>query len=292
MLQHSESGVTGGEWTRREIEARLGVSTVVFRQPPYPNPLSAREISTIRETGITRIEITGIRSPQGFDFGSRSQISEIKTACRNEGVSVVSVHGPSLSYDSEDETERQLAVANGVIATKVAEEFEAGVIVFHFGTNKCAERSVSEVIQQTEGSAVKLAVENGKDLKDYMGIVDRIGSDRFGMVVDIGHTRDTEGINPFTKVNAARNTMAQCGNRLIHLHLHDFDKTDHLAPLDGKIQWEEIFKAFRDIHYTGLFMFEAAWRGPKRTLDPDYVLGKMAEFPSEFIKIVNASKSP
>ena len=71
------------------------------------------------------------------------------------------------------------------------------------------------------------------------------------MIVDIGHTRDADGVNPFTTPEAARRTMAFCGNRLIHLHLHDFRETDHLAPMDGDIEWGEIFEAFRDIDYKG-----------------------------------------
>ena len=288
MTQQSENEQRT-TWTAEEIAARLGASTVAFRAPPYPRPIGAREIAAMREAGLTRIEVTGIRSPQGFDFNDRAQLAEVKAACRNEGVEVVSVHGPSRDYASEDEDERREAVQVAVNAARVADDLGAGVIVFHFGTDERAERSVIDVLEQTEGSTLRLAVENGKDLRDFADVVDRVGSDRFGMIVDIGHTRDADGVNPFTKPEAARRTMAQCGDRLIHLHLHDFRETDHLAPMDGDIEWAEIFEAFRDIDYQGQLMFESAWGDTARTLAPEYVLAKTAAFPQNFIERYGAA---
>ena len=283
MTQQSENG-RRAPWTAEEIEARLGASTVAFRVPPYPRPIGAPEIAVMRKAGLTRIEVTGIRSPHGFDFWDRAQLAEVRAACRNEGVSVVSVHGPNGGYASEDDDERRAAVRRAVTAARVAEELGAGVMVFHFGTDERAERSVVDVLEQTEGSTLRLAVENGKDLGEFADIVDRVGSDRFGMIVDIGHTRDADGVNPFTKPEAARRTMAYCGGRLIHLHLHDFRETDHLAPMDGDIEWGEIFGAFRDIDYKGQLMFESAWRDTARTLDPEYVLARTAAFPRSFVE--------
>ena len=272
----------GTDWTAEEIEARLGASTVAFRTPPYPRPIGAPEIAAVREAGLKRIEVTGIRSPHGFDFWDRGQIAEVQAACRNEGIEIVSVHGPNRPYAAADEEKRRAGVRDAVTATRVAEELGAGVIVFHFGTDERAERSVVDVLEQTEGSTIRLAVENGKDLRDFADIVDRVGSDRFGMIVDVGHTRDEDGANPLTKLEAARQTMAFCGDRLIHLHLHDFRETDHLAPMDGDLQWAEVFEAFRDIDYQGLFMFESAWADTTRRIEPGYVLAKTAAFPQMF----------
>ena len=60
---------------------------------------------------------------------------------------------------------------------------------------------------------------------------------------------------------------------------------DHFSPLDGAIQWDEIFAAFRDIDYKGWFMFEAAYPpGQRGEVDPDYVLDKVGAFPRGFIE--------
>ena len=133
-----------------------------------------------------------------------------------------------------------------------------------------------------EGAAVVVC-----DVNAALGkaVVDEIGSDRFGMVVDVGHTRDEDGINPFIKPDRARETLAQCGPRLIHLHLHDFLERDHIAPMDGNLQWAEVFGALKDIDYQGYYMFEAAYPpGARGEVAPEYVLDKVAGFPQGFVE--------
>ena len=118
-----------------------------------------------------------------------------------------------------------------------------------------------------------------------MALVDRVGSEQFGMTVDIGHARDSDGINPFIKREVARRTMAQCERRLFHLHLHDFTDGDHIAPFLGRIEWEEVFAALADTDYAGSYMFEA---GPFRKkyingdIPPSEVLRRTAAFPPTF----------
>ena len=232
--------------------------------------------------GITRIELCGIRSPEHFDFGSPQQAADVVRECREQGVEIVSAHGPTVAYASKDEDERQAAVKDAAHAARVAEDMGASVMVCHFGTTEESKRTIADMLEELEGTTIRLANENGEDLRDYMAVVDEIGSDRFGMVVDVGHTRDEDGINPFIKPDRARETLAQCGPRLIHLHLHDFLERDHIAPMDGNLQWAEVFGALKDIDYQGFFMFEALFPPDKMENRPDYVLAKTAAFPQAF----------
>ena len=165
-----------------------------------------------------------------------------------------------------------------MLAATVAEELGASVFVAHFGFNNYSEKTVSEILDSLQGTSIKLPVENGQDLRNFMEFVDRIGSDRLGITVDIDHTRDEDGINPFTKKDRARKTLAQCGSRLFHVHLHDFIDRDHYAPLTGDIQWDELFAAFADIDYEGEFMFEAAHPSPEEVIE------KTAAFPMSFVE--------
>ena len=268
------------QWTAQEIEERLACSTIVF---PRDRLLRAEDISKMREFGITRIEICALGTPGHLDLHDRAHISEIVSECENQGVSIVSMHSPGFLYFSEEEDNRKNAVAEGVFAAKVAEEMGAGVMVCHFRTDEPSEKSVTEMLDQLEGHSIKLGIENGRDLADYTAFVDKIASDRFGMVVDIGHTRGEDEVNPFVKKERARENMAQCGKRLIHLHLHDWVDGDHFSPLDGTIEWAEVFAAFKDIDYQGVLMFEAAYHPEKRELSPEYVLGKVASFPEAFV---------
>ena len=287
-------------WTSQEIRERLGISTGAFKTL---GPIGAKEIAAIREAGITRIEINGLdrsNTPTpAFDFHNPSQASEILTECQKQGVSIVSVHaagGPTPGhgagcpvYDSQDEEERKAAVRQAVLYAKVAEELGASVLVGHFfGVAEQSEKTVTELLEQLHDSSLKLTVENGLgDLRDFMAFVDKIGSDSFGMVVDTGHTRDSDGVNPFTKKERAGQTMAQCGERLFHLHLNDFTNGNKIAPFDGNIHWGEVFAALKDIDYKGTFMFEVSpfrKQSINGDIPPKEVLRKVAAFPKTFVE--------
>lgn len=267
-------------YTADEIAERLGATTGAFLDDEAP--LGARQIAAIRAAGITRVEVCGIGSPKHFDFGNSQQVADVVRECREQGVEIVSFHGPTVEYAAADEEERGAAVGEAAAAARVAEEMGATVMVCHFGISEESKRTIIDMLEELEGSTIRLANENGQDLRDYMAVVDEVGSDRFGMVVDVGHTRDEDGVNPFIKPDRARETLAQCGPRLIHLHLHDFLDRDHIAPMDGNLQWAEVFGALKDIDYQGEFMFEALLT-PEGSMDrPEYVLAKTAAFPQSF----------
>lgn len=269
------NGSSGLRLTEDGIREKLGFSTIAM---PGDVAVGAREIAMIRAAGITRVEICGLHHPTHYDYHDRAQVSEIMAECEKQGVAVVAVHGPGLPYNCPYEEVRQAVVREAVASARVAEEMGATVFVAHFGTDDLAERTVTEVLEQLDGSSVALTVENGNDLRDFTTLVDRVGSDRFGMVVDIGHTRDEDGVNPFIKNERARETIALCEHRLLHLHLHDFVEGDHYPPFDGAVQWDELLRGLCDINYSGEIMFEAI----ARTSLED-TLTKTAAFPREFV---------
>ena len=280
------------QWTAQEIRERLGTSTVLF---PRDRLLQAEDIARVREAGIKHMEIIPHfpameYSPGHMDFDNQAHLSEIVSECEKQGVQFVSMHSPNYLYHSEDEAERKNAVAEGVRAAKVAADMGAGIMVCHFQIDEPSEKSANEMLAQLDGYSFKLAIEDlDKSIADYVAFVDRIGSDRLGMVIDIGHTMDDDGVNPFTHVDRARKRMALCGKRLISLHLHDYqygrgDGGDHASPLDGSIEWAEVFAAFKDIDYQGVLMFESAHPPDTTELSTDYVLGKVGTFPEAFVE--------
>ena len=278
------------EWTYEEIEARLGSSTILF---PRDRLLQSKDLEKLRKVGISRIEVCGLGNPGHLGVNDQQYLSWMRLECEKQDISVVSTHCPGYLFNSDNENNRKKAVAEGIRAAKVSEELGAGVMVCHFQPEEPSEKSVNEMLDQLKGHSIKLAIENGQNLAHYTAFVDKVGSDQFGMVVDIGHTRDKDQVNPFIKKNRARETMMLCGNRLIHLHLHDWIGIDHFSPLDGEMQWEEIFGALKDIDYKGWFMFEAAYppgrRGEIKSLGPssadsDYVLDRVATFPKGFVE--------
>jgi len=260
--------------TAEEIQQRLGLSSVAM---PGSERFGARQVAMIREAGMSRIEICGLHPPTHYDYHDTAQVSEIKAECDKQGISIVAVHGPGLPYDCPYEEVRRAVVKEAIVSARVAEDMGASIYVGHLGINERSERTVCEMLDALRGSKIKLTVENGQDLKVFADFVDLIGSDRFGMTVDIGHTRDPDGVNPFIRKGRARETMALCEHRLFHVHLHDFIDADHYPPFDGDIQWDEIFSVLQHSNYAGEFMFEAAAR-----VSLEDTLKKTAAFPEEF----------
>ena len=156
-----------------EIAGRLGTTTGVFFGEE--TPLGAREIAAVRAAGISRIEVCGIGSPRHFDYGNPQQAEDVVRECREQGVEIVSTHGPSVEYAATDEDERAAAVKEAAAAARVAESMGASVMVCHFGVSEESKRTIVDMLEELEGSSIKLANENGVDLRDYMAVVDEVG---------------------------------------------------------------------------------------------------------------------
>jgi sugar phosphate isomerase/epimerase len=267
-------------YTAREISDRLGISTAVYQK----EPLGARHIAAIRAAGINHIELTMI--PQRFDIHNRTQVSEILGECRRQKVAIVSVHGNlQRRYNDPDDEKRQAAATHLLDEIRFAEKAGARILVAHFGTNDQSRKTVTELLEKTRDLNIRLTVENMRGgLKPYAAIVDKIGSNRFGLTVDIGHIRDTDGINPLTKQDRAGEVFARGGRRVWHLHLHDTfrlkTRPDHRAPMhpDGIIEWGEVFAAIKAIDYRGFFLFEDG-----RGENPEQWVRLAAAFPKNFV---------
>lgn len=267
-------------YTAREIAARLGISMAVYQK----ERLGARHVAAVRAAGISRIELTMI--PQRFDIHDRAQVSEVLRECRRQKVTVVSVHGNlQRKYNDPDDEKRSAAAAHLLDEIRFAEEAGAGILVAHFGTNDQSRKTVTELLEKTRDLRIRLTVENMRgSLRPYAAFVDKIGSKRFGMTVDIGHIRDADGANPLIKQGRAGEVFAQGGRRVWHLHLHETfrlkTKPDHRPPMhpDGIIEWGEVFAALKAINYRGVFLFEDG-----RGEEPGQWIRQVAAFPKNFV---------
>jgi sugar phosphate isomerase/epimerase len=246
--------------------------------------LGARHIAAVRAAGIRHIELTMI--PGRIDIRDRAQVSEILAECRRQEVSIVSIHGNlQRRYNHPDDEKRREAAAHLLDEIRFAERIGAGIVVAHFGTNDQSRKTVTELLEKTKDMRIRLTVENMRGgLKPYAAFVDKIGSDRFGMTVDIGHIRDADGVNPMVKKGRPGDVLAQGGRRIRHLHLHDtFDlktRPDHRAPMhpDGIIEWGEVFAAIKAIDYRGIFLFEDG-----RGENPEQWVRLAGAFPRNFV---------
>lgn len=267
-------------WTKEQLTKRLAISTAIFQK----FKLGEQHIAKISEAGISKIEFSVITNC--LDYHDHAQVAELKRACEAYNIQVSSVHGPfKLAYNTAEETVRHQVVEESYKAIQFAAEMGASVYVAHFGFKDHGRKTVTELLDRTQDLNITLTTENqtNQPFEPYMQIVDDIGSDRFGMIIDIGHARDDDGINPFVKHDVARQYLARCGARVKHVHLHEtFDldhKPDHRPPMhkNGIIEWGEVFAALHDINYTSDFIFEDG-----RGEDPDEWIQHTADFPSAF----------
>ena len=267
-------------YTAKEITTRLGISMAVHQK----ERLGARHVAAVRAAGISRIEL--LMMPHTFDHQDSAQVSEVLRECRRQKVSIVSVHGNlQRQYNDSDEDKRRTAAAHLLGEIRFAEEAGASILVAHFGTNDQSRKTVTELLDQTKDLRIRLTVENMRGgLTSYAAFVDKIASERFGLTVDIGHLRDSDGVNPLVKQGRAGKVFALGGRRIWHLHLHDtFDletKPDHRPPMhpDGIIEWGEVFAALKAIDYKGVFLFEDG-RGEQ----PEEWTRLAAAFPENFV---------
>jgi len=266
-------------WTADRIRAQLGTSTIVF---PPDQRLGREHIARVRDAGIGRIEVGAFNGLAHYDHNDEAQVEEIAQAALDFGVKVASVHCPLVPYDADDEETRRHVLRESVAAARAAERMGASVFVCHFHNQPPAEITAREMLEQLDGCRVRIATENGIDLVPYAAFTDRIGSERLGITIDIGHTRvpAEDWLNPFTKKGRAKAIVEICGKRLCHIHLHDYhNNEDHRPPFEGEIEWGDLFDALDCVGYDGALMFESL---PVHSAED--TLRKVGAFPEEFVK--------
>lgn len=112
-----------------------------------------------------------------------------------------------------------------------------------------------------------------RTVDDLLYIIERIGSDRFGICLDTGHLNLTD--------KNQREFILKAGSRLKALHIADnvgkplFDQ--HMMPFaSGKIDFCEVVKALREVNYKGVFNLEipGEWKIPLELRDAKIVFIK------------------
>jgi sugar phosphate isomerase/epimerase len=274
-------------WSAQEITGRLGISSSVFKKAG----LGAREIAQIREAGIAHLELSTNTS---FDYRNGKQVSEIARECAIQGINIASFHTALFPFQSADEGERRTAVRDALYLAHTAVEMGAGILSCHLCTDAQTRRSIHEMLEELKDLPLVLAIENvGRvAIAAALSLVDEFDSERFKMLLDIGHERDGDGVNPFVKKDRARAAVAQCGDRLCAVHLHETlalkERADHRAPLhkDGLIEWGEVFAGLQDVGYRGVLLFEDG-----RGVNPEEWVRATGEFPAKFIERYGAPLS-
>ena len=249
-------------YTAEEIRQRMSISTLVFQG--Y-RPFGEEALQELVRENIRRIEI--VESPDQYDLSDIRTMRLVDATCRNAGVEVVAYHAYKTTFEGID-TEAQRRERVDVCRRQIDTLLELGGTFWcchALATDETVEKSYRELAKHVEGTDAVIAVENFNrpclQVEDRVRFLDRLDHPKVGMILDVAHEFDAEGINPMAVAGRARATINHCGRHLRHLHLQGYkDGNGHHPPMinGDEIQWREIFATLAAMEYPGEFTFEPA----------------------------------
>ena len=243
-----------------ELKERLSISTLVF----WSNrPVCEQSLTDLAKHGINKIEL--LESPEQFNLADAGSMRVIGRMCDACGIEIIAYHAHMTNFSNIDtETDRIARV--DVCRRQIDTMLDLNGVVWGSHAKACDATAVKcyrELSRHVEGTDAVITVENfglqGTHISDRVTFLDGIAHPQVGMILDIGHVTDDNGLNPMTLAGGPTSVLDSCRKYLRHLHLHGFKEgTDHHPPLvegDG-IQWVELFRTLHEIGYAGMFNFE------------------------------------
>ena len=247
-------------YTVEEIRTRLSISTYAFFM--Y-RPISKAVFQELADHGIRRIELA--ESREQFDMADAGSMKLIGDTMRSCGIELVAYHAhETLFFDLESEKQRIARV--DLCRRQIDTMLSLGGAVWgsHAQTiNRMVVKCYEDLARHVEGTPAVITVENfprqDQMVEDRMKFLNQMDHPKVGMILDIGHVLDSEGLNPMTVRGGPTEVLRMCGSRLLHVHLHGFKDVDHYPPIvdDDRIQWVELFRMLRAVEYSGAFNFES-----------------------------------
>ncbi len=266
---------------------KIGVSTGLFNDYDLVNLLSI-----FKKTGFDIIEV-GTGTPEWNSRPHTQEYSQeaihglidrlhtfrlkihslhLREKLKDEGIEVHSLHtsfGNGLDISSQDENIRLTGISEVKKNIDLLSFLDGKIAIVHpggdlFNVNDNEERkrrveksglSLKEILKYAEEKGIKIAVENLLPhlvcgyAKEILDLIKDFDSANIGICFDSSHANLAE--NP-------QEVLRKFRDRLLTVHMSDnhgkYD--DHLIPGEGKINWSEIVKTLKEIHYEEVFMLE------------------------------------
>lgn len=228
----------------------------------------SEDLAIARAIGARLVELL----PRWSDLPDPKELSK---CINNNSLNVWSVHGPwggqsvraqRVDLSDPDRLRHEESIDDVRRAADFAESLGAAMLVVHPGglsapdeiqiRSEVLAESLDSLCEHLEGSRLRIGVENmpsgvypGSHMRDLREIVESVGHERLGLVLDTGHANLTNGV--------VAETLA-AGKWLISTHVHDNKgRSDtHLPPGQGTINWAEWLKVLNDTGYNGPLMLE------------------------------------
>ncbi|MCL2361263.1 MAG: sugar phosphate isomerase/epimerase [Defluviitaleaceae bacterium] len=206
------------------------------------------------------------------NFGDSNFRQNPKLA-RDAGLFVENIHTPFEKINNlwRDNLDGDALLTHFLEIVDECANYQVPTMVMHLSKgdnpppfNALGLNRIKRIVERAERSDVNLALENLRQVRYLDYVMSRIDSPRVGFCYDSGHhncrCQDVD-------------LLAQYGNRLMSLHLHDNDGTGdhHLLPFDGTINWPQTMSNIAKAGFNGPIAMEAFNIGHER-LPPDEFL--------------------
>jgi len=251
---------------------RFGISTHLF----HDQRLSREHLALIAAHGFEAVEVFATRSH--FDYHDPSAIKELSGRLNETWLALHAFHAPivesmhggdkwgaTISNAVGDTAQRQAAVREVDLALNIAREITTDVLVVHLGTptvqggennRTAAFRSVEDICRLAEPVAIKVALETiPNPLSDAASLVTMLERDldfpQTGICLDFGHA---------FLMGDVVDAIEAVAEHLVTTHVHDNNgkKDEHLAPFDGRINWDIALMTMQKVGYDGTYLMELA----------------------------------
>ena len=230
-----------------------------------------KALDMIKQAGFDGYDFSMIseKDPDLFGDNFATYVQSIRDYADKLGLPCLQAHSPCPLM----RTKEQIMPLIGMIKRSIDISAILGckILVVHPGSFLSAEENkefYDEFLPYAQQKGIMVATENMFKWKDetetetvpsacgtaddFVRHMEVIKHPNFTACMDIGHA---EMVN----CEGAPKIIRALGDRIGCLHVHDNDKFDdwHTLPFTGKIDWEEVCKALREVNYKGHFTFEA-----------------------------------
>ena len=245
----------------------IGLSTGCFYHRSILNCLAL-----IRESGFSMIEVCS--SPEHLDFRDSKSVHRAADCIKHLGMDAYSFHAPfapDIDIASSEAAQRAKSVAEICKAAEAAALLRVHYFVLHPGPENPAPvspeeqlprmqhvvESLNRVAQHCKELGIMCVLENKLphllfgNTSDILWILDGINTAEVGACLDTGHAYLGRDIH---------NLVHKLSGHLRMIHAHDNAGADdnHLAPGDGKIDWEKFLRDLIQVRFRGALILEMA----------------------------------
>jgi len=239
---------------------KIGMST-------FSNPINKDLFSKYRDGGIDAIELS-----VKYDEIMEQDFKKIKALSEEYGVDLWSFHLPFQPYGVMDislpHTYRKTIDYFKEIIKRVSDIGVDKFVVHPSGEPisdedrpklmDCAKNSLAELAEIAKSCNAVIAVEdlprtclgkNSSEIKELISL-----NDDLRVCFDTNHLLSE---NPVDFIHALKDKIIT-----IHVSDYDFINERHWLPGEGKLDWNGILNAFKDINYNGVWMYEINFKCP------------------------------